>query len=47
MGGACSIYGVKGDVNPVLMGKTEGTQRLGRFRHSLENDVKMGLEEIG
>jgi len=37
----CSMYGVKGEVYGVLVGKPEGT------RHSLENDIKMGLEEIG
>ena len=43
----CSVYGVKGEAYAVLMKKPEGTQRLGRSRHSLENDIKMGLEEMG
>ena len=37
---------VKGEAYAVLMGKPEGTQRLGRVNHSLENDIKMDLEEI-
>jgi hypothetical protein len=40
-------YGVKREVFAVLMGKPEGKQRPGKSRHSLENDIKMDLEEIG
>jgi hypothetical protein len=47
MDGKCNVYGVKGEAYAVLMGKQEGTQWLERSRHNLENDIKIGLEEIG
>jgi hypothetical protein len=30
-----------------LVGKPEGKRPLGRPRHSLEDDIKMVLEEVG
>ena len=29
------------------MGKPEGKRPLGRSRHSLESNIKMGLQEVG
>jgi hypothetical protein len=31
----------------ILVGKSEGTIPLGRPRHRLEDDIKMGIEEVG
>jgi hypothetical protein len=31
----------------VLVGKPEGKRPLGRCRHRWENNVKMGLQEVG
>jgi hypothetical protein len=34
-------------VHRVLVGKPEGKMPLGRSRRGLENNIKMGLQEIG
>jgi hypothetical protein len=47
MGGACSTYGEKRGVYRVLVGKPEGKKPLGRPRRSWENDIKMGVQEVG
>jgi hypothetical protein len=31
----------------VLVGKSEGKRPLGRARHRGENNIKMGLQEVG
>ena len=34
-------------VHKVLVGKPEGKRPLGRPRHRWEDNIKMGLEEVG
>ena len=34
-------------VHEVLVGKPEGKRPLGRRRHRWEDNIKMGLEEVG
>ena len=46
MGGACSAYGGRG-VYRVLMGKPEGKRPLGRPRLRWDDNIKMGLQEVG
>ena len=45
MGGACGAYG--GGVHRVLVGKPEGKRPLGRPRRRWEDNIKMGLQEVG
>jgi len=35
------------DVNKVLVGKPEGKRPLRRPRHRWENNIKIGLQEVG
>ena len=45
MGGACSTFGEA--VYRVLVGKSEGKRPLGRPRCRWEDNIKMGLQEVG
>ena len=48
MGGACGAYRGEGrDVHSVLVGKPEGKRPLGRPRRRWEDNIKMGLREVG
>jgi hypothetical protein len=47
MGRACGTYGEDRGVHRVLVGKPEGKRPLGRPRHSLEDNIKMDLQEVG
>jgi hypothetical protein len=39
--------GEMGNVYKVLIGKLEGTTPIGRTRHTLENNIRMDLREMG
>jgi hypothetical protein len=47
MGGACSADGEEIDVYRFLVGKPEGKRTLGRTRRRLEDNIRMGLQEVG
>ena len=47
MGGACSAYGEGRGVYRVLVGKPEGKTPLERPRCRWEDNIKMGLQEMG
>jgi len=47
MGLACSTHGERGGVYIVLVGKPEGKRKLGRLSLTLEDNVKMDLQEVG
>jgi hypothetical protein len=47
MGGACSVYGERSSIYRVLVGKPEGKRSLGRLRSRWENNIKMGLQNVG
>ena len=47
MGGACVAYVGRGGVHRVLAGKPEGKRPLGRPRRRWEDNIKMGLREVG
>ena len=49
VGGACSAYGgeERRGVYRVLVGKPEGKRSLGRPRRRWEDNIKMGLKEVG
>jgi hypothetical protein len=47
MGGACSSDGEGRDVYRVLVGKPEGKKPVGRPRLRWEDNIKMGLQEVG
>jgi len=47
MGEACGTYGERGDVYTGLGGKPEGRSLLGRPRRRWENNIKMGLQDVG
>jgi hypothetical protein len=47
MGGACSTYGERRGVCRVLVGKREGKRLFGRPRRRWEDNIKMGLKEVG
>jgi hypothetical protein len=40
------MYGARG-LYRVLVGKLNGKRPLGRPRHRWENNIKMGLQEVG
>jgi len=44
---ACGVYGERRGVYRVLVGKPEGKRPLGRPRRSWEDNIKMGLQEVG
>jgi hypothetical protein len=46
MGGACSTYGGE-RVYRVLVGKPEGKRPLGRPTGTWEDNIKMGIQEVG
>jgi hypothetical protein len=39
--------GARRDVYRVLVGKPEGKRPFGRHRHRWEDNIKMGLKEMG
>jgi hypothetical protein len=47
MSRACNTNGKKRNEYRILAGKPEGKRPLGRYRHRWENNIKMGLREIG
>ena len=47
MGGACSVYGERGCLYRILVGKPEGKRSLGRPRHRWEDNIKMDFQEVG
>jgi hypothetical protein len=47
MGGSCSTDGEKRCVYRVLVGNPEGKRPLGRPRHRWEDNIRMGLQEVG
>jgi hypothetical protein len=47
MGWPCSMYGARGGIYRVLLGKPEGKRPLGIPRHRWENNIKLGLQEMG
>jgi hypothetical protein len=40
------MYGEKGGICRVLVGKPEGKRPLGRPRHRREDNIKMNLQEM-
>ena len=46
MGGAFGTYGARG-VRKGLVGKPEGHRPLGRPRRRWEDNIKVGLQEVG
>jgi hypothetical protein len=47
MSGACSTYGEKRGAYRILVGRPKGTRPLGRPRRRWENNIKMGLQDVG
>ena len=47
MGGACGAHEEGRVVHRVLVGKPEGKRPLGRPRCRWEDNIKMGLQEVG
>jgi len=47
MGGTWSSYGERGGVHRVLVGKLEGKNPLGTPRRRWEDNIKLGLQEMG
>ena len=47
MEGECSTYGERRGVYRVLVGKPEGKSQFGRPRLRWEDNIKMGLQEVG
>jgi hypothetical protein len=47
MGGACSKYGEKRGAYRILVGRPEVRRPLGRPRCRWEDNIKMGLQEVG
>ena len=47
MGGACGVYGEGRGVHRFLVGKPEGKRPLGRPRRRWEDNIKMGVREVG
>ena len=47
IGGVCSTYGGEEGRIRELVGKTEGKRPLGRPSHQWEDNIKMGLQEVG
>jgi hypothetical protein len=45
--GYVARIGERRDVHRVLVGKPEGKRPLGRPRHRWEDNIKMGLQEVG
>ena len=47
IGRACSVYGERGGVYRVLVGKPEGKRPTGRPRRRWEDNIMMDLQEEG
>jgi DNA-directed RNA polymerase subunit RPC12/RpoP len=47
MGGACKTCGERRCAYRILMWKPVGKRHLGRPRRSWEDNIKMGLQEVG
>jgi len=47
MGGACSTYGDRRGAYRVLVVKSEGKRPLGRHRRRWEDNIKIGVQELG
>ena len=47
MGWACSMFGERRGIYRVLVGKPEGKRPLGRPRCRQEDNIKMGLKDVG
>jgi hypothetical protein len=47
MGGACGAYGVGERCAQGVGGKPEGKRPLGRPRRRWEDNIKIGLQEVG
>jgi hypothetical protein len=47
IGGACSTDGEESGVYRVSVGKLEGKRPLGRPRRRWEDNIRMGLQEVG
>jgi hypothetical protein len=47
MEGACNTYEERRGLYRVLVGKYEGKRPLGRTRRRWEDNIKMGLQEVG
>jgi len=47
MGGACSVYGERGCLYRILVGKPEGKKPPGRPRRRWEDNIKMDFQEVG
>ena len=47
MGGACSTYGERRGVYRVLVGGPQGKRPFGRPRCRWEDNIEMGLQEVG
>ena len=44
--GACTMYGERGGVYRVLVGKREGKRPFGRAKYRWEDNIKMDLQEV-
>jgi hypothetical protein len=47
MGGACSTNGEKRNAYTILVGKPRGRRPLGRHKHRWDDNIRMGVREIG
>jgi hypothetical protein len=47
MGGALARMGEKRGAYRILVGRPEGRRPLGTPRHRWEDNIKMGLQEVG
>ena len=47
MGGACSAYGERRGIYRIFVGKPEGKRPLGIPRRRWEDNIKVGLMEVG
>jgi len=47
MGGACSMYGGEERRIQYVWEKPEGKRPLGKTRHRWEDNVQLGLQEVG
>jgi len=45
--GHVARMGSRGGIYRILVGKPEGKRPLGRPRHRWEDDIKVGLQEVG
>jgi hypothetical protein len=47
MGRTCGTYGGRRGAYKALVGQPEGRRPLGRSRRRWENNIKMGVREVG